>query len=202
MCRQLRSAAVMTIALIVGLGVVYPLVVTAVAQVAFAHKADGSLVNAGGKVVGSSLIGQGFSDAGGRALPQYFQPRPSATTANNRPSPYDPTNSGGSNLGPSDPGLLKSVGQRVADYRALNGLGASDAVPVDAVTASGSGLDPDISPANALDQVNRVAAARHLDAVTVRALVQAHRAARPWGFLGEETVNVLDINLALDRAAH
>jgi K+-transporting ATPase ATPase C chain len=173
---------------------VYPLVVTGISQVAFRHQANGSLVSANGRVVGSALIGQSFTDGSGKPLARYFQPRPSAAGAG-----YDATASGGSNLGPSNPTLLHAVAQRVAAYRAFNRLAAGQPVPVDAVTSSGSGLDPDISEANALDQAARVAQARGLSVSTVVALVHAHVDGRPWGFLGENTVNVLDLNLALDR---
>lgn len=193
--RQLTTALVMTVLLTVLLGLAYPLAVAGVGRAMFASRAGGTLVRREGKVVGSALIGQSFTDAGGQPLRQYFQPRPSAAGTNG----YDPTASGGSNLGPSDPTLLKTVADRVAAYRALNGLGATDPVPVDAVTSSGSGLDPDISVANALDQAARVAAARGISPSAVRRLVKQHRATRPWGFLGEDTVNVLDLNLALDR---
>jgi potassium-transporting ATPase KdpC subunit len=195
MRRQLVTAFLATVVLTVLLGVVYPLVVTGVAQVVFPHQAGGSLVKVGGKVVGSSLIGQGFTDAQGNPLPRYFQPRPSAAGTNG----YDPTASGASNLGPSNPALLKAVADRVAAYRQFNGLSSGASVPVDAVTSSGSGLDPDISEANALDQAARVAGVRHLAVAAVVSLVHQHANGRPWGVLGEGTVNVLDLNLALDR---
>lgn len=228
--RQLLTALLVTVVMTVALGVVYPVVVWGVAQVAFHHQANGSLVLRNGKTVGSSLIGQEFRDKAGNPLPQYFQPRPSAAG-----NGYDPTSSGASNLGPSSPSLLapclpvpatdsngkpvvdaqgnavnqtnpdgspacnpNTVPQRVLAYRQLNGLPAGAPVPVDAVTASGSGLDPDISVANALDQANRVATARHLDVGRVTALIRQHTRNRPWGILGENTVNVLDLNLALD----
>lgn len=193
--RQLTTALVMTVLLTVLLGLAYPLAVAGVGHAMFATRADGTLVRRAGKVVGSALVGQSFTDAGGQPLRQYFQPRPSAAGTNG----YDPKASGGSNLGPSDSTLLNTVADRVDAYRTLNGLGAADPVPVDAVTASGSGLDPDISVANALDQAGRVAAARGIGPSVVRGLVEQHRATRPWGFLGEDTVNVLDLNLALDR---
>jgi len=195
MRRQLLTALLVTVVLTVVLGIVYPLVVTGIAQVAFPYQAGGSLVKVHGTVVGSALIGQNFEDKSGNPLPQYFQPRPSAAG----PNGYDPTQSQASNLGPGDPGLLKTVADRVAAYRKLNGLPATASVPVDAVTGSASGLDPDISEANALDQASRVAAARHLAAAQVVALVHSHTNGRPWGVLGEKTVNVLDLNLALDR---
>ncbi|HEX3541994.1 MAG TPA: potassium-transporting ATPase subunit C [Acidimicrobiales bacterium] len=229
--RQLLTALLVTIVLTIGLGVVYPVVVWGVAQVAFHHQANGSLVLRNGKAVGSSLIGQEFTDKAGNPLLQYFQPRPSAAG-----NGYDPTASSASNLGPSSPALLapclpvpatdsngkpvvdshgnpvnqtnpdgspvcnpNTVPQRVLAYRQLNGLPPGAPVPVDAVTASGSGLDPDISVANALDQANRVATARHLDLGQVTALIRQHTRTRPWGILGENTVNVLDVNLALDK---
>jgi potassium-transporting ATPase KdpC subunit len=195
MRRQLLTGLMVTIVLTVLLGVVYPLVMTGIAQVAFPHRANGSLVKVNGKVVGSALIGQNFTDAKGNPLARYFQPRPSAAGANGN----DPTSSGATNLGPSNATLLKSVADRVAAYRQFNGLAADVSVPVDAVTSSGSGLDPDISEANALDQAGRVAGVRHLLLATVVALVHSHTDGRPWGVLGEKTVNVLDINIALDR---
>jgi potassium-transporting ATPase KdpC subunit len=201
MRRQLVPALVSIVLFTALLGIVYPLVVTGVAQVAFKHKADGSLVTVDGKQVGSSLIGQAFVDSKGRPVRKYFQSRPSAalgaegkTTAG-----YDPTLSSGSNLGPTNPTLIKEVAQRAKDYRKLNGLAPSIKVPVDAVTASGSGLDPDISVANARLQAARVARARGLDVKQVMDLVDAHTDGRPLGFIGEKTVNVLDLNLALDQ---
>ena len=194
MRRQLPAAIRMIIVMTLLTGVAYPLLVTGIGHIAFRARANGSFVSANGRVVGSSLIGQRVTDAGGNPLRQYFQPRPSA-------SDYDATASGGSNLGPSNPKLLSTVADRVAAYRAFNGLPATAVVPVDAVTASASGLDPDISLANALDQAARVARARHLDATQVVALVKAHVRARAWNFLGEDTVNVLELNLALDRMA-
>ena len=193
MRRQLVTGLLVTIVLTLLLGVVYPLVVTGVASALFPGQADGSLVRSGGQVVGSRLIGQSFNDAAGNPMPRYFQPRPSAAGKG-----YDSTSSGGTNLGPSNPNLLSAVSERVAAYRAFNELSTDVPVPVDAVTTSGSGLDPDISVANALDQATRVATARHLDPTRVVALVHSHTNARPWGFLGENTVNVLDLNLALD----
>jgi K+-transporting ATPase ATPase C chain len=192
--RQLLTALKVTVALIVLTCGVYPVAVWAVGQVAFRDQANGALIKADGNVVGSRLIGQSFSDKGGNPLPNYFQPRPSAAGKG-----YDPTSSGGSNLGPSNPKLLDAVAQRVVAYRQFNGLAADALVPVDAVTASGSGLDPDVSVANAMSQASRVAQARHLHRSRVVALVQSHTDARAWGVLGEKTVNVLDLNLALDK---
>lgn len=188
MRRQLLPALRMTIALIVALGLAYPLVVTGVAQALFRSQANGSVVTRGGVAVGSSLIGQNF------ASPRYFHPRPSAAGT----AGYDATASGASNLGPSNPTLLEAVAQRAAGYRTENGLAPGTPVPVDAVTASGSGLDPDISLANAEDQAGRVAQARSMTLAHVLTLVQAHTAGRPLGILGETTVNVLELNLALD----
>jgi K+-transporting ATPase ATPase C chain len=193
MRRQFVTGLRMTVALLVLLGVLYPLAVTAVAQLAFHDNANGSLVrNARGDAVGSSLLGQRFVDAQGNADPRYFQPRPSA-------SDYDPTVSGATNLGPSNQDLIDAVAQRVDDYRRLNRLAADAMVPIDAVTSSGSGLDPHISPLNAALQAQRVTDARHLPLETVRSLIGRHTTGRPWGFLGEKVVNVLELNLDLDR---
>jgi K+-transporting ATPase ATPase C chain len=195
MRRQLLTGLRMTVVLTILLGLVYPLVMTAAGQVLFPKQANGSMVkDAKGKVVGSSLLGQLFTDAKGNPLARYFQPRPSAAGDG-----YDPTSSGASNLGPSNPKLLSAVAHRVVAYRTLNGLTASMKVPVDAVTASGSGLDPDISVANALLQAPRVAKARNLPLTDVVKLIHSHIRERAWGFLGERTVNVLDLNLALDK---
>jgi K+-transporting ATPase ATPase C chain len=192
--RQLFTALKVTVALLVLTCGVYPATVWAVGRVAFKHQADGSFVTANSKVVGSALIGQSFSDKDGNPLPKYFQPRPSAAGDG-----YDPTSSGGSQLGPSNPKLWDAVKTRVIAYRQLNGLADNATVPVDAVTASGSGLDPDVSIANAMDQAPRVAKERGLPVATVRKLVQSHTNGRQWGVLGEKTVNVLDLNLALDK---
>jgi potassium-transporting ATPase KdpC subunit len=192
--RQLVTGLLMTIAMTVLVGLVYPLIMTGVAQVAFHDRANGSLVKVKGRVVGSSLIGQNFTDSKGSPLPQYFQPRPSAAG-----NGYDALSSGGSNLGPSNKKLLDAVAQRAIDYRKLNGLAPDVKVPVDAVTASASGLDPDISVANADLQAERLADTRRLALSTVRNLITSHTNARQWGVLGEKTVNVLDLNLALDR---
>jgi K+-transporting ATPase ATPase C chain len=186
----------MTVVMIVLLGIAYPLVVTGVAQVTMSNRANGSLVKAKGKVVGSSLLGQNFTDSKGNPLPQYFQSRPSAAGSDG----YDAMASGGSNYGPSNQTLLDLVQQRVAAYRKLNGLAADASVPVDAVTASGSGLDPAISVANARLQAPRVATARGIDVKEVNKLIGEHTQGRQLGFLGEQTVNVLELNLALDQA--
>lgn len=247
MRRQLLTGLLVTISLILLTSVAYPLAVWGVGQIAFSHQANGSFVRVNGKVVGSSLIGQNFTDKAGNPLPQFFQPRPSAAGVNG----YDPTASSASNLGPSNPDLIgndtgdpeanpyrtpadpycvpvpapsktdsadnapayeknadgtyvcnpNTVPERVLAYRKFNDLAPDAPVPVDAVTASGSGLDPDISVANALDQAPRVARARRLDVATVVALVHQHTRGRAFGILGENTVNVLDLNVALDRLA-
>ena len=188
--RQLPAAIGMLIVFTVLTGVLYPLVVTAIGQVAFHDKAEGSLIEVDGRVVGSSLIGQPFTD------PEYFHPRPSAAGDG-----YDAAASSGSNLGPSNPVLLSMVEDRVAAYRADNGLTDDVLVPVDAVTASASGLDPHISVANAELQAARVAEARGVDIDAVLDLVDEHTSGRDLGFLGEQGVNVLELNLALDAAA-
>jgi len=200
MRRQLRPALLMMLVFTVLTGIAYPLVVTGIAQTGFADKANGSLIKRGGTVVGSHLVGQSFTDAKGRPLPQYFQSRPSAAVgaAGTTTAGYDPTLSSGSNLGPSNPKLLTMVAERVRAYRTLNGLRPNQPVPVDAVTSSASGLDPDISLANARLQAPRVARVRGLPLTTVLRLVDDHRSGRTLGFLGETTVNVLSLNLALD----
>jgi potassium-transporting ATPase KdpC subunit len=187
MRKQLLPALLMFVALTVLLGIVYPLVVTGIAQVAFSDKADGSLVRRGGRLVGSSLIGQAFTE------PKYFHPRPSAAGDG-----YDAMASAASNLGPTNQDFLKTVAERVASYRTENGLPAGAKVPVDAVTASGSGLDPHISVANARLQAPRVAQARGLSVAKVEAAIGDHTDTRSLGVLGEDGVNVLGLNLALD----
>ena len=194
--RQLLTGLLMTIAMIVLLGLIYPLAVTGISQAFMASRANGSFVKVNGKVVGSSLIGQSFTDAKGNPLPQYFQPRPSAAGSGNG---YDALASGGSNLGPSNTTLLKDVADRAAAYRKLNDLAAGTPVPVDAVTASGSGLDPAISVANARLQAPRVARARGLTPQQVDRAIAQHMQGRQLGIFGEATVNVLELNLALDR---
>jgi potassium-transporting ATPase KdpC subunit len=252
--RQLVTALIVVVVMTVALGLVYPLVITGVAQVAFHSKANDSLVKVNGKVVGSSLLGQNFADKDGNPLPQYFQPRPSAAGDG-----YDAMSSSASNLGPSNPNLIgnipgvgisdqtnpyataadpycvpvqatdkagndvtdaqgnpvyeknkdgsyvcdtNTVPERAMAYRQLNGLAANAKVPVDAVTASGSGLDPDISIANADLQAARVAQARHLPLDQVMSLIKAHTDGRSLGFLGEKAVNVLELNIALDKLGH
>ena len=183
----LRPALVLFIALSLVTGLAYPLAVAGIARVAFPAQAAGSLVERGGKVVGSSLIGQHFSDPG------HFWSRPSATT----PMADNAVASGGSNLGPSNPALIDAVRDRVAALRAAD-PGNLAAVPVDLVTASGSGLDPDISLAAADYQTARVAKARQLPVAQVQALVRSLAEGRRLGFLGEPRVNVLRLNLALE----
>jgi len=252
--RHLFTSLILTAIVGIGLGVVYPVVVWGIGQVAFSYRANGSFVKQNGKVVGSALIGQEFLNKAGNPDPRYFQPRPSDAGTG-----YVATSSGASNLGPSNPLLVgfiagfnsvdldgnpsatnpfataadpmcvpmdaatgdpvtspsagekfarnsdgsyvcdpNTVPERAILYRQLNNLPANEKVPVDAVTASGSGLDPDISVANADLQAPRVAAARDLPVGTVMALVAQHTDAPQWGFLGDKTVNVLDLNLALD----
>jgi potassium-transporting ATPase KdpC subunit len=255
MRRQLLTGLLTTICLLVILCGVYPLVVWGIGQVALSHQADGSLVSSHGRVVGSSLLGQSFADKRGNPLPQYFQPRPSATS----PTSYNAGASSGSNLGPSNPALVgfqpwfntvdldgnpsktnpfatpqdpfcvptdpdgnavpypsagqkyaktatgqyvcypNTVPQRAISYRKLNGLSPTASVPVDAVTASGSGLDPQISAANARLQAPRVARRRRLSLKQVDQLIDQHTDGRSLGFLGDPGVNVLELNLALDR---
>jgi K+-transporting ATPase ATPase C chain len=175
------------LALTVLTGIVYPLLVTAVSQLAFSGRANGSLIERDGKVLGSRLIGQPFAD------PKYFWSRPSATS----PMPYNGASSSGSNLGPTNPALKESVESRIKALRDA-GTDPLKPVPVDLVTASGSGLDPHISPAAAEYQVTRVAKARDIAEDKVRELVQKHTEGRQFGILGEPRVNVLPLNLELD----
>ena len=251
--RQLGSSVLLTVVVAVAVGLIYPAVIWGIGQVAFRSQADGSLVHRDGKAVGSTLVGQAFSDASGNPLPQYFQPRPSDAGTG-----YDALSSAASNLGPSDPRLVgfipgfntvglngrpsktnpfataadpycvpldtqgdpviaptpgekfemshgsyvcdpNTVPERTLAYRAFNGLAPTVKVPVDAVTASGSGLDPDISTANADLQAPRVARVRHLPLATVMKLIKENTTGFYLGFLGEPGVNVLTLNLALDR---
>lgn len=192
----IRAIIVMTVIT----GAIYPLVMLGIGQAAFHNQANGSLLTSNGKVVGSRLLCQEFVDSKGNPMPQYFQPRPSTASAPNSKTDYgcDPLYSGASNLGPNNTTLLQSIQQRKAAYAKLNGVPAAS-VPPDAVTASGSGLDPYISPQNAADQEARVAAARHLPVSDVEALVSKYTQDRTLGFLGEPRVNVLLLNIALDQ---
>ena len=185
--RQLGPAVLGIVVFTVLCGLVYPLVVTGVVQAAFHDKANGSLVKVDGVVVGSRRIGQQFADA------KYFHPRPSAAGTG-----YDGLASSFSNLGPTNPDFLASIEERVAAYRQENSLPATQPVPVDAVTASASGLDPDISVANAKLQAARVAAARGMTVADVLTAIEHHTSGRQWAIFGEPGVNVLELNLALD----
>jgi len=187
MGRLIRNAVSMLLLMTVITGIAYPLLATGVAQVLFPHQANGSLIEKDGKPIGSELIGQSFDD------PKYFWGRPSATA----PQPYNGTASNGSNQGPSNPALRDAVQQRIDALRKAD-PGNTAPVPADLVTASGSGLDPDISPAAAQYQVARVASVRHLSADQVQALVVKYTQGRQLGFLGEPRVNVLQLNVALD----
>ena len=181
-------------------GIAYPVVMWGVAQVAFHNQANGSLVSYHGRTVGSSLLCQEFTDAKGNPLPQYFQPRPSSSVnaADKTDFGCDPGFSAASNLGPNNPVLIKAIKQRQQQIAAFDHVKISQ-IPADAVTTSGSGLDPNISPPNAAIQVNRVAAARHVSPAAIQALVAQHTQGRTLGFLGEPRVNVLTLNIALDE---
>lgn len=187
MSRLIRNAVMMLLLMTVVTGIAYPLVTTGLAQALFPSQANGSLIEQNGKPVGSTLIGQSFTD------PKYFWGRPSTTT----PQPNNGTASGGSNLGPTNPALTDAVKQRIDALHAVD-PGNTAPVPVDLVTASGSGLDPEISPAAAAYQVPRVARARGLSEPQVQAMVAMATTGRQLGVLGEPRVNVLKLNLALD----
>jgi K+-transporting ATPase ATPase C chain len=195
MLNQLRPAIALLILMTAITGIAYPLVITGVAQVVFEDKASGSLIERDGQIVGSELIGQSFVEPEtGETLPGYFRGRPSAAG-----SGYDASASSGSNLGPTNPVLIDRVTSDVAIIRAENGLADDVEIPVDLVTSSGSGLDPDISPASATLQIARVAQQRGITEVQVREIVDEHTSGRTLGFLGEPRVNVLEVNLALDE---
>jgi K+-transporting ATPase ATPase C chain len=181
-------------------GLIYPFVMVGISQVAFHKQANGSMVNYNGKVVGSSLLCQEFVDAKGNPLPQYFQPRPSDAVNATDKTDYgcDPLFSAASNLGPTNPAEVQLIKQRQQQIAAFDHVSVSQ-IPADAVTASGSGLDPDISPAYAAIQVDRVAAARHLPVAEVKALVAQYTQGRTIGILGEPRVDVLTLNIALDK---
>jgi K+-transporting ATPase ATPase C chain len=186
--RLIRSAISLLVLMTVLVGIVYPLVITGVAKVAFPRQAEGSLIYRDGKLIGSRLIGQSFSDA------KYFWGRPSATS----PQPYNGLASSGSNLGPLNPALLDGV---KANAKVLHDADPNNQrpIPVDLVSASASGLDPEISPAAAHYQAARVARARSLPLEQVEALIRAHEQGRLFGFMGEPRINVLEVNLALDH---
>jgi K+-transporting ATPase ATPase C chain len=186
--RLIRPAVSLLVLMTIILGLGYPLVITGLTKIAFPRQAEGSLIYRDGKLIGSTLIGQSFSD------PKYFWGRPSATT----PQPYNGLASSGSNLGPLNPALLDQV---KANIKALHDADPDNQrlVPVDLVTASASGLDPQISPAAARYQAARVARARNLSLAQVEALIKSHQRGRLFGFIGERRINVLELNLALDE---
>lgn len=190
MIKNIRIATILLIGLTGLTGGVYPLFVTAVAQIAFPGQAGGSLIQSGNQIRGSRLVGQSFTK------PEYFWGRLSATS----PQPYNAASSSGSNFGPLHPGLKEAARSRIDSLQKYSSGGAR--VPIDLVTASGSGLDPEISPAAAEFQIPRVAAARHLSEQTVRNLVRRHTRDRQFGVLGEPGVNVVELNLALDQGSH
>jgi potassium-transporting ATPase KdpC subunit len=189
MLKQFAKGFAMLLVMIVLTGIAYPLVITGLAQVFFPQQANGSLVYKNGQVVGSQLIGQNFTD------PKYFQSRPSSAGKNG----YDATASGGSNLGPTNKDFLNSVAERANNIRQKNGLGPNQAVPSDLVTASASGLDPDITPEGALIQAPRIAKLRNLPVGAVENLVRQDTTPRQLGIFGEARVNVLRLNLDLDN---
>src|SRR5579859_2001887 len=192
----LRALLVFTVAF----GIIYPVVMVGFAQVAFPNKANGSLVTYHGRVIGSSLLCQEFVNAKGNPLPQYFQPRPSAATQPGNAKDYgcDAVYSSASNYGPNNPTFIALLKQRRKQISAFDHVPFSQ-IPADALTASGSGLDPDISPQNVAIQVDRVAAARNVSPAQIEALVKRYTSGRQLGFLGEPVVNVLLLNIALDQ---
>ena len=181
-------------------GIIYPIAMTGVSQVFFHNQANGSMVSYHGRVVGSSLLCQEFVNAKGDPLPQYFQPRPSDAVVSGAKNDYgcDPLYSSASNLGPNNPTLVQQIKQRQEQIARFDHVKISQ-IPADAVTTSGSGLDPDISPQNADIQVNRIAAARHVSPAAIMALVKQYTQGRTLGFLGEPRVDVLNLNIALDE---
>ncbi|HTZ25449.1 MAG TPA: potassium-transporting ATPase subunit KdpC [Streptosporangiaceae bacterium] len=181
-------------------GIIYPVFMWGIAQVAFKNQANGSMVSYHGRVVGSSLLCQEFVNAKGDPLPQYFQPRPSDAVVSGAKNDYgcDPLYSSASNLGPNNPVLIKNIKTEQAEIAKFDHVKISQ-IPADAVTTSGSGLDPDISPQNADIQVDRVAAARHVSPAAIMALVKQYTQGRTLGFLGEPRVDVLNLNIALDE---
>jgi potassium-transporting ATPase KdpC subunit len=187
MLSELKPAILITIVFTILTGIVYPLAVTGTAQTIFPRQANGSLIERNGTVIGSEIIGQNFT------RPEYFHPRPSAAGMG-----YDASSSGGSNLGPTNPALADRLAKDAAQFRKDNPDYAG-AIPADAITASGSGLDPEISPANALAQVARVAKVRGVPVSAMEDLVRANTQQRDLGVLGEPRVNVLNLNLALDQ---
>ncbi|MGI9005340.1 MAG: potassium-transporting ATPase subunit KdpC [Streptosporangiaceae bacterium] len=198
--RQLLAALRGLLVFTVICGIVYPLAIFGISQVAFSKQANGSLVSLRGQIVGSSLLCQEFLGARGKPLPQYVQPRPSAsaTSATSQAGGCNPLASGASNLGPNNPVLVQDIRQRQRQIARFDHVPVS-AIPADAVTASASGLDAFISPQNAAIQVNRVAAARHITPAAVRLLVARYASGRTLGILGEPRVNVVRLNLALDQ---
>ena len=198
--RQHIAALRLLLVFTVLVGIIYPVVMVAISQVAFHNQANGSLVSYHGRVVGSGLLCQEFATAKGNPLPQYFQPRPSSAVnaADKTDFGCDPRYSSASNLGPNNPDLVTAIKQRQKQIAAFDHVKISQ-IPPDAVTTSASGLDPDISPANAAIQVNRVAAARHVTPSAITALVEQYTQGRPLGFLGQPAVNVLGLNIALDQ---
>jgi K+-transporting ATPase ATPase C chain len=181
-------------------GIIYPVVIWGIGQGVFHNQANGSLVSFHNRVVGSGLLCQEFVNSKDQPLPQYFQPRPSYAILSGAKNDFgcDPRESAASNLGPNNPVLIKAIKQRQQQIAAFDHVKISQ-IPADAVTASGSGLDPDISPQNAAIQVDRVAAARHISPSAVQALVRKYTQGRDLGFLGEPVVNVLKLNIALDE---
>lgn len=188
MGKQMGKALKLLVLMTVLTGLVYPLAITGLAQLLMPYQADGSLITKDGRIVGSKWIGQNFSS------PKYFHGRPSAAG----PDGYDGSSSGGSNLGPTNKQLIDSIKVKVDTVRKQNDLNATDPVPADWVTTSGSGLDPDISPSTARLQAKRIARVRGVDLQTVHTLIESRIQPRQFGFFGEPRVNVLELNLALD----